>query len=128
MADESNARPPWMPPDDSDSAEGPPPWDQEQGDSFLGQYILVGITYLASDGKTVTSQAQYHGRVTKADKDGVAIALEGTRRGETATLPPDLRAFRAARPGEYRLRSTGEVIKDPDLLTTWTITEPSKPS
>jgi len=42
------------------------------------------------------------------------------------TLPPMTGAFHAANSGEYRLRSTGEIIKDPDVLTTWSITEPVK--
>ena len=124
-SDNSAERPPWMPP--AETADGEPIWNQE-GDLLVGQYVLVGLTYLAADGKTVTSQVQCHGKITKADERGIAIACEGTTwRGQTATLPPDLRAFRAASPGEYRLRSTGEVVKDPDLLMTWTITQTSKP-
>jgi len=39
-------------------------------------------------------------------------------------LPPDLRAFQDAPPGEYRLRSTGEVVVDPDFISSWTINRP----
>jgi hypothetical protein len=35
-------------------------------------------------------------------------------------------AFQPANSGEYRLRSTDEIIKDPDVLATWPITEPLK--
>ena len=113
----------------SEPSDEKPTWNQDEGDLLIGQYVLVGITYLASDGVTVTSQVQCHGRITRADEQGVAIACEGkTWGGQTATLPPDLRAIRAAAPGEYRLRSTGETVKDPDLLMTWTLTAPSKPS
>ena len=41
---------------------------------------------------------------------------------ETYTLPPDLRNYEPAAPGEYRLRSTGEVVADPDFISNWTIT------
>ncbi len=86
--------------------------------------MLVGLTYLASDGNTVTSQRQYHGRIVRVDgSKGIAVACEGKWAGETMELPPDLRAFRLAGPGEYKLRSTGEVVKDPDVLATWSITE-----
>jgi hypothetical protein len=44
--------------------------------------------------------------------------------GEVYRLPPDLRPVTDAAPGEYRLRSTGEVIVDPDVTITWTITNP----
>jgi hypothetical protein len=116
-----------MPP--AEPSDSKPLWNQAEGDLLVGQYILVGITYVASDDKTATTHVQFHGKITKADENGIAVTCEGkTWCGQTATLPPDLKAFRQANPGEYRLLSTGEVVKDPDLLTTWTINEPSKPS
>jgi hypothetical protein len=42
------------------------------------------------------------------------------------TLPPHLSAFQAAKPGEYRLRATGETVENPDLTTSWTITQSPK--
>ncbi len=36
-------------------------------------------------------------------------------------LPPDVRTFEEARPGEYRLRSTGEIVVDPDFTSTWIV-------
>jgi hypothetical protein len=126
-SDDSDKRPPWMPRPEAPGEK--PAWNQDEADLLLGQYVVVGITYLAPDGVTVTSQVQCHGRITKADEKGITVACEGTTwRGQTTTLPPDLRAFYPATPGEYRLRSTGEVVKDPDLVTSWTLTEPPKPS
>jgi len=62
-----------------------------------------------------------HGRHPK----GIEIALEGSRAGETYRLPPDMRAFFPATKGEYRLRSTGEVVVDPDFFTTtWSVQRP----
>jgi hypothetical protein len=105
----------------------PPPWDQDEADGLVGQLVLAGITYLAADGKTVTSQVQSWGRIVSAKPEGIAIVCEGKIwTGQTMTLPPDLRAFQAARPGEYRLRSTDETIENPDLTTSWTITQPAK--
>ena len=48
-------------------------------------------------------------------------ALKKLNDGEILGLPPDLSSTRIAPPGEYRLRSTGEVVVDPDYLTTWNI-------
>jgi len=45
---------------------------------------------------------------------------------EVECLPPDLRAFRKAEPGEYRLKSSDEVVVDPDYLASWTITRPAR--
>src|SRR5262249_50129823 len=102
-------------------------WDQDEAEWMVGKYVLVGLTYLASDKKAVTSQQQYHGRITKAEQGaGFTIECEGVSAGKTMVLPPDLRAFRLASRGEYRLRSTGEVVRDPDILTTWSITQPLK--
>ena len=98
-----------------------------EADWLVGKTILAGITFLPADGETVKSQGQYHGKIVRADrKSGIAIECEGVWSGKTMTLPPVISAFRPADPGEYRLRSTGEVIKDPDVLTTWSITEPMK--
>jgi hypothetical protein len=78
----------------------------------MGQYVLVGVTYVTSDDKTVTTHVRFHGKITKADENGIAVTCEGkTWCGQTATLPSDLKAFRQANPGEYRLLSTGKVGK-----------------
>jgi hypothetical protein len=111
----------------SDEPDGPPPWDQDEADWLIGKHVLVGVTYLASDGVTVSSQGQYHGRIVSADQSkGFAIECEGAWAGKTMGLPPMLSAFRLADPGKYKLRSTGEVVEDPDVLATWSIVEPSK--
>ena len=116
-----------MPP--VDPPEGPPPWDQDEADWLVGKYALVGVTYLEADGQTVTSKGQYHGRIVSADKEnGFKIECEGTWAGRTMDLPPDLSAFRVADSRDYRLRSTGETVKDPDVLATWTITAAPKKS
>jgi hypothetical protein len=126
-SDDSADRPPWMPL--AEPSNGKPLWNQTKGDVLVGQFVLVGITYVASDDKMATTHVQFHGKITKADENWIAVTCEGkTCCGQTATLPSDLKAFRKANPGEYRLLSTGEVVKDPDLLTTWTINEPSKRS
>jgi hypothetical protein len=96
-------------------------WDQKKADEFVGKYVLAGITSLASDHKTVESQWQYHGRIVRVDRiKGIEVECEGQWAGHLMTLPPTLDAFFPARPGEYRLRSTGEVILNPDLTTQWT--------
>jgi len=114
-----------MPPIDYEPG-GKPEWNQDDADFLIGKYVLVGITRVAADG-TVTSQEQLHGRVTKAEQNvGITIACEGTRAGETFVLPPYPKSFHLAGPGRYTLRSTSEVIEDPDMTTSWTITAPAK--
>jgi hypothetical protein len=109
----------------SDPVE-PPSWDEETAEALRSAYVLVGITTLDANGGLV-SQHQIHGRVSVADPDrGVCIELEGHSAGESYWLPPDLRSFEPANPGEYRLRSTGEVVVDPDFVSSWTITKPAE--
>ncbi len=116
-----------MPP--FDVSDRPPTWDQDEADWLIGKYALVGITYLESDGVTEKGNAQYHGRVVSADREkGIAIACEGKWAGHTMGLPPVLNTFRFAKPGKYELYSTGEVISDPDVLATWSITAAPKAS
>ena len=125
-SDEPSDRPPWMPPIDGPS-DGPPEWDQDEADWLVGKYTLVGITRVRADGSTLVSQAQYHGNIISADeKKGIEIECQGKWAGERMGLAPDLSAFRPANRGEYRLRSTGEVVTDPDVIASWTITEPPK--
>ena len=88
---------------------------------LLGKVILVGITYYTCDHQLI-EQKQYHGIVVRADEQAVVIRRES---GEELSLPPDLRSTKPAPPGEYRLRSTGEIVVDPDFLSTWNVREKS---
>lgn len=99
-----------------------PAWDHALAEKLRGSTILVGLTFNGPDGP---QQKQFYGTVMSAEpNDGITLRLEGSRAGEVYTLPPDLRAFFPAQPGEYRLRETGEVVIDPDYTTTWTSTPP----
>jgi hypothetical protein len=86
---------------------------------YTGKHILVGITYEEADG-SVTEQIQFDGHIARINEiEGIVIFRRDT--SSEYALPPDLNSLRPAPPGEYRLRSTGQVVKDPDLLTAWTI-------
>lgn len=102
---------------------GYPPFDEKLATSYVGKYILIGLTYLDHEGKELRRQ-QMHGVITSATAKGIAIALRGAYDGQSWNMPPDLRAIRPAKAGTYKLHMTGEEIQDPDLLSTWTITEP----
>ena len=88
----------------------------------MGKEVLVGLTFVRPSGAAI-EQVQLHGEITRVDAHhGIGLTRAGTN--ELFWLPPDLGAFEDAQPGEYRLRSTGEILIDPDLLSIWTITEP----
>jgi len=83
----------------------------------------MAIRYLDKEGKLIERQ-QLHGVIIKADQiEGLDVKLEGSRAGEIFRLPPDLRWFEDARPGTYTLKSTGEVVENPDLILTVSITK-----
>lgn len=104
--------------DDVDSAEV---WNATLAAALPGKTLLVGLTYLNSDG-ALLKQQQFFGRVSSAHpRQGIVLDLQGTRAGEQFTLAPDTRPIQAAASGQYRLRSTGEVVMDPDFTATFTI-------
>ncbi|MDE6281550.1 MAG: hypothetical protein K2M15_07155 [Oscillospiraceae bacterium] len=89
-------------------------------EDLLGKVLLVGITYYTLGGELI-EQKQFWGTVVQADDQSIKIRQAD---GEVFALPPDLRAISPAAPGDYTLRSTGEVVTDPDFLSTWTCTKP----
>jgi hypothetical protein len=87
---------------------------------LLGARVLVGLTVLEHDG-SLLEREQFCGVVEIASAEGVLLRLPN---GDTRSLPPAPEAFHKAEAGEYRLRSTGEVVVDPDWLRTWTLRRP----
>jgi hypothetical protein len=98
-----------------------PGWDQVEADRLVGGVILIGITRRYPSGDEME---QLHGVIQSAAPSGITVRLSGPREGETYQLPPDLSAIEPAHPGEYRLRSTGEIVLDPDYIASWVITPP----
>lgn len=102
----------------------PPEFDQALADSYIGKYILIGVTIIDHGGDLV-EQIQRHGTIVSATPQGIKIELEGKYEGETYVLPPHLDSIHPGSLGTYTLRSTGENIEAPDLISTWTITKPA---
>jgi hypothetical protein len=88
---------------------------------LVGKHLLIGLTYLDAEERPVR-QVQLHGRIIQADESGLVIERADT--GKRFALPPQWDSLQVAAPGDYRLRSTGEVVVNPDLLTTWTVVMP----
>jgi hypothetical protein len=108
---------------DEDSDAEALTFDAAHGESLIGKRVLVGITYENRRGETTRTE-QVFGTVASADPEGIRVHLDGVRRGETKWLPPSTGVFRSAPRGEYRLRSTGEVVVDPDFTAQWTVKQP----
>ncbi len=94
-------------------------WDEDKARWLVGKYALVGVAWVGPEGER---SEQYHGRITSAEQGvGISVACEGVWKGETFVIPPATDFLAPAQPGEYKLRSTGETVKNPDVLTTWRI-------
>jgi hypothetical protein len=86
-----------------------------------GKRLLIGVTREHSTGKI--TQEQFAGTAKIEDRGDYCLVLIDCSDGQTRNYPFDRRTLKKAAPGEYRLRSTGEVIIDPDYLMTWIVTE-----
>ena len=90
----------------------------EQLSVMIGRRLLVGITFFDEIGN-VTNAQQFCGRVLEV-ADGVVV-VERPGEPEPAVLPADVAAYRKAQTGRYTLRDTGEIVIDPDFVSTWQV-------
>jgi hypothetical protein len=86
-----------------------------------GRTILVGITRQARDGSH--EQEQFVGIAGIEDRETYALVRLRCDDGEMRDYPFDARTLQRAPAGEYRLRSTGQVVRNPDFLMTWIMEE-----
>jgi hypothetical protein len=97
---------------------------EEEAKEIIGKHILVGVTF-RDRSENVTGIDQFHGIIVRAShKEGIIVCLHDG--AEERWIPPDLSRLEKAAPGEYRLKSTGEIVVNPDLLSTWTVYPPSE--
>jgi hypothetical protein len=85
---------------------------------LVGARLLVGLTYVDETGGYLSS-TQFCGRVLDV-RDGVVVVANPEAR-EPVVLPAEAAAYSRAASGRYTLRGSGEVVVDPDYLTTWTV-------
>jgi hypothetical protein len=70
-----------------------------------------------------TEKKQFWGIITAiSTKRGIEVT--NPKANITFYLPPDLACLYPAQKGKYTLKSSGEIIEDPDFYTTWTSTKP----
>ncbi len=89
-------------------------------EALIGKVLLAGITYYTHNNEYI-DQKQLYGTVIEANDSFIRVKQKN--RNEF-TLPPDLSSIKRARPGEYKLKSTGEVVVNPDFLATWNFIKP----
>lgn len=86
--------------------------------SLKGKVFLIGLTII-NNNHEVVEQYQTHGIFHQLTDSGL-IRIK-RKDGSIFQLPYDNDAIKSLEKGEYRERSTGEIIKDPDFLMTWEI-------
>lgn len=91
--------------------------DEKIAKEMIGKVVLVGVT-ARNHGDEILGQEQYFGTVLRVSEEEGLIILRGDT-GEEMWLPPALDHYEHAAPGEYRLRSTGQVVTNPDYLATF---------
>jgi hypothetical protein len=84
----------------------------------LGDRVLVGMTYFDREGR-VTGLRQFFGVLVKMNERAFTLDTDGGE--ETHHLPPVLEGFILAPRGEYRCMTEGQIIRDPDFLSCWTV-------
>ena len=97
-------------------ADGRPLLNEDRARFAIGKRVLVGVTEVSAAAE-VLEQHQFVAVIEAADpRQGLSLRLAN---GELRNLPPDLRGLEEAPPGVYRLRSTGQVVTNPDFTMTW---------
>lgn len=101
-----------------------PYFDDEEAESIIGKHLLVGVTH-RNHSDEITGHEQFHGIIIRASREeGIIVRLNGS--DEERWVPPDLSRLEQAAPGEYRLKTTGEVVINPDFLSIWTVYPPRR--
>jgi hypothetical protein len=99
-----------------------PYFDDEEAQFIIGKHLLVGVTY-RNHSDEITRIEQFHGEIVRASREeGIILRLNGS--DAERWVPPDLSRLEEAAPGNYRLKDSGEVVVDPDLLSTWVVYPP----
>jgi hypothetical protein len=84
-----------------------------------GKLFLVGLTFLDKDGNLI-EHYQTYGLVEELTDDGLVIIKRPE--GTVFQMPYDNKNITLAEKGEYKLKSNGQILSNPDYIMTWQIT------
>jgi len=92
---------------------------EEELQAFLkGKLFLIGLTFIDQDEKVI-EQYQTSGIVDELTDEGFIRFNRSD--GSLFQIPYDKSSINKAAEGEYTEKSTGNIIINPDFLTSWTI-------
>lgn len=86
-------------------------------EEYLDKIILVGIIFTDKDNNLI-EQYQTHGTIKSIQNHTITILRNDN---SLFHIPFDTDAIYKAEPGEYKEKSTGIVVVNPDYITTWTV-------
>ncbi len=90
-------------------------------EDYVGKTVLIGISHYRQSGdqEELVRKEQQFGQINAWNMTvGIQVTLKS---GETLNLPPDGTLLQPSDFPEYHLRSTGEVIRNPDFVTIWNL-------
>ncbi len=90
---------------------------KSKGEFYIGKTIIIGM-HSRSKAEEYARQSEAHGKIIRVDNKGITVSLDD---GNEFLLPPDLTFLQPVFPGEFRERSTGKIVVNPDLMTDVTI-------
>ena len=88
-------------------------------EQLKNKVFLIGLTFLNEKGELI-EQYQTHGIIVELTDDGIFKIKKDDE--SIFQMPYDSDTIEVAKEGEYRERSTGIVIKNPDYIMSWEIT------
>ncbi|MDZ7615442.1 MAG: hypothetical protein U1E05_00470 [Patescibacteria group bacterium] len=95
-----------------------PELDEAKAPQFIGKSVLIGVAYRDNEGNLIDQREWFGTILTYSNKYGIRVRIRNSK--DTCVLPPDPEGLQKAKPGIYRLRSTGEEVTNPDYTAVLT--------
>jgi hypothetical protein len=86
---------------------------------YKEKVFLIGLTFLNKEG-TVIEQYQTHGTFSELTDSGIIKISKLDK--SIFHLPYDKETIKKAEKGDYKEKTTGIVVKNPDFIVMWEIT------
>jgi len=92
--------------------------DEDPAEAYLGKLLLIGLSILDED-DVLLERFETYGPIVVADAQQIVIEkADGSGR---YAIPPVYDSLEEAEPGDYRLRSSGETVSNPDFTASFDI-------
>jgi hypothetical protein len=87
-----------------------------ENSAYIGKTVLIGMAWYDGEDELV-DQAEFVATIREIDDQAIRVL---TSQGKELDLPPATGALQEAEPGEYTLRTTLEIVRDPDFVAVYT--------